>query len=259
MRISESGFISTAAGRFGAHAHSDEHEFHFIVDGTGDFRNQKKRHPVTTRALVYSRPHEEHEFVRGGNCRKLSFYFIRFMPSAAEMKTMSLLQKCFMAGPLDGNDEMQAVFASLERKTNSANVHFKDSAAHQLMAFICELVGGGAVTPSAENRYVRDAVAYMRRTLNTTFDFPALVKELGITASYFDRLFKQHTGMPPRRYFLGLKMNTAKFLLRETDTPVYRIADDLSFSDEFHFSRMFKQFAGVPPKIYRDRFGRRGA
>jgi AraC-like DNA-binding protein len=45
-------------------------------------------------------------------------------------------------------------------------------------------------------------------------------------------------------------MNHAAVRLREPDSSVRQVADDLGFADPFHFSRVFRRVMGIPPRRY---------
>jgi len=87
-------------------------------------------------------------------------------------------------------------------------------------------------------------------------DLPALARSLGMSYSTFRRDFKHHTGDPPHRYSLKIRLNRARALLAESKRPVADIAAALGFSSPEYFSRIFKQAEGRSPSSYREHAAR---
>ncbi|MEK6793601.1 MAG: helix-turn-helix domain-containing protein [Spirochaetota bacterium] len=250
MTITDIGYISSRSG-FRLHAHEDEYEIHYLTEGAGVFINAEKRHRIEKRSLVFSRPKETHAYESEASTRRFSFYFVRFRFSNDESGLPQLLDRRFSA-PVSSGEDFRSFFEEMKHRAHSSNLHLKRAAELSLNAFIHARLGESAHTPE-ENRYVRTAIDIMERSVHATIDLPSLTNKLGITVSYFDRLFKKHRGVSPLTYYARLKIETASFLLRETDTPIYRIAEELSYTDEFHFSRAFKRIAGVSPREFRKR------
>ena len=78
-----------------------------------------------------------------------------------------------------------------------------------------------------------------------------LADELHISKSQLIRSFKKTHGTTPYEYFMTLKVNTAKVLLRDTKMQIREIAEKLSICDEHYFSALFKSRTGTTPRAYR--------
>lgn len=50
----------------------------------------------------------------------------------------------------------------------------------------------------------------------------------------------------------GIKLGNAKKLLISTDKPIYKIAAECGYENEFYFSKAFKQKEKVTPSRYRE-------
>ncbi len=75
-----------------------------------------------------------------------------------------------------------------------------------------------------------------------------------LSMNYFRRLFQRETGMSPKAYLdaLWLKSVTAK--LCNSREPVYLLARQSGFEDQYYFMRRFKVLTGVTPGEYRKRY-----
>ena len=66
------------------------------------------------------------------------------------------------------------------------------------------------------------------------------------------KAIKEETGKTFNELRQDLRLSRAADLLRQTDTPLQRIAMDLGYSDVSHFYRNFKSRYGMTPNQYRN-------
>jgi len=78
-----------------------------------------------------------------------------------------------------------------------------------------------------------------------------IARQLGISESHCNRLFKNVYGISPRHYLSNLVKEEAFRLLRDTALSVDRVSSLLGYRDIAHFSRQFKRWTGVSPRGYR--------
>lgn len=76
-------------------------------------------------------------------------------------------------------------------------------------------------------------------------------KHANMSSSYFSKAFKAVTGKTYSDYCKEIKIERTKTWLRESDYPIYLIANRLGFEDEKYFSRWFRDTAGMLPSEYR--------
>ena len=68
---------------------------------------------------------------------------------------------------------------------------------------------------------------------------------------HFHRLFKSAVGVSPSRYYINLRMNVARQLLRETKKSVVDVALDVDYTNPSHFAKLFRRETGLSPSDYR--------
>jgi len=78
-----------------------------------------------------------------------------------------------------------------------------------------------------------------------------IARQLGISESHCNRLFKKVYGVSPRQYLSGIIREEAIRLLRDTTLSVDHISNLLGYADIAHFSRQFKRWTGESPRSYR--------
>jgi transcriptional regulator GlxA family with amidase domain len=99
--------------------------------------------------------------------------------------------------------------------------------------------------------YVRRCVNLLSERMSEDARIEELAKELGISAAYLQRLFRQVHGMTIIDYLNRMRIERAKLLLLNTDDPVVEIAMEAGFNSRQHFTRVFTSLEGISPQEYR--------
>lgn len=250
MRVYDVGFSSGASIRHHDHRLSGLHEFHYFLEGEGEFWNGGQRSPLRPGTLFYSRPWEDHRASTPGP--RFRFYYLLFSVEADHEGLVTALGAQFPDRlPLVVGKAHAPVFEDIRRRSSSPEALVRRSADFRFLTLVCDLAGQGPSPAPLASRYVDEALGLMQASIHTGLDLDDLAGRLGIDKSYFVRLFKRAVGQPPMRYFLGLRLDTAKHRLRHGDESLRVIATDLGFHDEFHFSHQFKAYVGLSPQAFR--------
>lgn len=106
---------------------------------------------------------------------------------------------------------------------------------------------GGRLSPTV----LRRALEMIEAKLDTGLSIESLAKYCHMGVHRFTQLFRTSTGRSPYRYFLELRIDRAKHLLKETSLPLAEIAHELGFASQSHFSTTFRQHAQLTPRQYR--------
>ena len=100
-------------------------------------------------------------------------------------------------------------------------------------------------------RTVVDLINRLERSPTCFLTLQSAAKFVNLSPHHLSRVFKNHTGSTFTDYVTKKRIDRAMFLLRYTDQPVLRIANDLAFKPANYFSRAFKASVGVTPSDYR--------
>lgn len=73
----------------------------------------------------------------------------------------------------------------------------------------------------------------------------------GISRRQLERLFLKHLGCTPSRYYLKLRLDRARRLLKQTSCSIVDIAAMCGFSSAAHFSRCYRKHTGTAPRQQR--------
>jgi AraC-like DNA-binding protein len=78
---------------------------------------------------------------------------------------------------------------------------------------------------------------------------------MGLSSSQVHRRFQKVVGSSPMNWLRRERMNAAKRLLVQTDTPISEVALCCGYPDPLHFSREFRRVTGLSPTAFRDSRG----
>lgn len=102
---------------------------------------------------------------------------------------------------------------------------------------------------------VGQARDYLTAHYNEKITLDDLAARYAVSKYHFQKQFKHFIGYTPNEFLLQLRLNRAKELLRQTDSPVSQIACDVGIQNVSHFINLFKKQEGTTPMGYRNSFG----
>src|SRR6202035_3544559 len=98
---------------------------------------------------------------------------------------------------------------------------------------------------------LRKVTDLMVTHLEDEFSLIRLAREAEMSDFHFSRAYKRTTGLTPSQYFIHLRLEKARRLLRETNRSVIEIGLDVGYTSPSHFARIFRREVGIPPSEYR--------
>ncbi len=101
--------------------------------------------------------------------------------------------------------------------------------------------------------YVSAIQQYIGENYQEDIKLDVLAQYFSINKFYLQKLFKQHIGLSPNEYLARTRLDRAKQLLRTTDEPIIRIAQDVGYTSTY-FDSIFKKYEGITPRAYRLRW-----
>ncbi len=106
-------------------------------------------------------------------------------------------------------------------------------------------------SPSLPGYKLRQITDWMAEHVDEEFNLDRLAAQAGLSKFYFNRLFKSAMGVSPSHYYITLRLDEARRLLRETKKSVVDIALDVGYSNPSHFAQLFRRVTGLSPSDYR--------
>ncbi len=100
-------------------------------------------------------------------------------------------------------------------------------------------------------KIIQNACFTIRENVEAEINFQSFAEDNHIGYSYFRKMFKKYTGVPPVQYHLDLKVLRAKEMLLYSDKSIKEISYALGFQSAYYFSRVFKSKLGLSPSEIR--------
>lgn len=96
-----------------------------------------------------------------------------------------------------------------------------------------------------------EIISYINNHFSENIRVEDLASRAGMSQFHFIRTFKKETGFTPHEYIANTRMATAKYLLKNTKSPIKDICFATGFSSESVFCGAFKRHQGITPAQYR--------
>ena len=95
------------------------------------------------------------------------------------------------------------------------------------------------------------ALELMHTTPETPWTLEMLASRAAMSRAAFAKRFKERVGQTMFAYLTALRMQRAQNLLRESNLPLYELANRVGYQSDLAFSKAFKKSIGVTPTSYR--------
>lgn len=101
-----------------------------------------------------------------------------------------------------------------------------------------------------------EAIGEMEGNLERPVSCADLASTVALSPRQLERLFRKHLGSSPTRYYLGLRLERAHFLLMQTSMSILNVALACGFVSASHFSKCYREYFGWSPSEERRSLGR---
>ncbi|MEG1323199.1 MAG: AraC family transcriptional regulator [Ruthenibacterium sp.] len=103
-----------------------------------------------------------------------------------------------------------------------------------------------------DKNYVDKAIGFLQKSLKTKIMLEDVCAYLGVSRSQLQKMFLLKTGRSVMQYLRELRIEEAKYMIRQKNANFTEISEQLCYSTIHHFSRQFKEIAGMSPTEYAD-------
>ena len=98
-------------------------------------------------------------------------------------------------------------------------------------------------------------IAEMEENLELPINCGELAERVGLSTRQLERLFRKYLNQAPTRYYLGLRLERARYLLLQTSMPILDVALACGFVSASHFSKCYREFFHRTPSEERRHVG----
>lgn len=101
--------------------------------------------------------------------------------------------------------------------------------------------------PAVRHGKLAQAIQIMDNNIEDPLRPDEIAAVVGLSTRQLERLFSQHMQVSPKRYYLGLRLEKARSLLRQTDMSVTDVCVASGFRSLSHFSKSYRVNFGLSP------------
>ncbi|MDD6213859.1 MAG: response regulator [Firmicutes bacterium] len=98
---------------------------------------------------------------------------------------------------------------------------------------------------------ISKAIDFIKERYNEQITRNDIAEYINVSPNYVSALFKKELNKTLVEFINQTRIENAKRMLRETDDKIYKIADDVGFTDVYYFSKTFKTVTGYTPSEWR--------
>ena len=98
-----------------------------------------------------------------------------------------------------------------------------------------------------------EAVTLMEANIEEPLSTDDLAYHVGVSRRHLERLFKKHLQTVPSKYYLELRLEQARQMLRQSDKPALQVGLACGFSSASYFSTAYRNHYGITPREERKR------
>ncbi|MBO5481560.1 MAG: AraC family ligand binding domain-containing protein [Clostridia bacterium] len=234
----------------------DPYLFHFIVSGEGIFRiGDKTYHLGANQGFLI--PDSSIIYYQADKKNPWHYCWLSMQGTAAKTffseLSLSAEQPIYTARP-DNN-----IYAHIKALLQTAKTSKHDPYATMSLFYRCfsELKAANATNTDADPnpmqaQYAQAAQQYISANYHLeNLHIEDIADHIGINRSYLTRLFTKYYNMNPQEYLIRCRMNKAKTLLLQTNSPISVVARSVGYPDVYTFSKMYKKIFGVSPSNHK--------
>jgi len=98
-----------------------------------------------------------------------------------------------------------------------------------------------------QNAKVLSIIEFMEANISEPLSLVEIARYVGLSRRQIERLFHQHMGRSPARYYLEIRLDRARHLLAQSALPVVDVAIACGFVSASHFSKCYREMYGKSP------------
>jgi AraC-like DNA-binding protein len=228
----------------------NEYQINYVTNGAGIYENKTGKYHIKPGTLLITRPGVWHRYKPQIKTGWIENY-IGFNGSIAD-QILNNTSLCSYKPVIHiGNrGEFIDTYYKIFEYIKDEKPGYQQVCAGMIMKLFGYMVSVEKQKSFSEKRIeqiIQKACFLIRENVDTEFDLKEFAEINSIGYSYFRKMFKKYTGLPPIQYQLDLKIMRGREILLTTNKSVKEISYGLGFQSAYYFSRAFKKKLGVSP------------
>ena len=232
----------------------NEYQINYITGGEGVYENQGGKFKISPGSLIFTRPGEWHRYRPKKSTGWVEHYVGFTGYIAHQMFGRPWFTQKNSIVEVGHREEILDTYYKIFDYALEEKPGYQQVVAGMIMkmlGFIVSFDKQKDFSGKRVEKIIQNACFTIRENVESDINFQSFAEENNIGYSYFRKMFKKYTGVPPVQYHLDLKILRAKEMLLYTDKSIKEISYDLGFQSIYYFSRIFKSKLGVSPSEIR--------
>ncbi len=121
-----------------------------------------------------------------------------------------------------------------------------------LCGLICASQSAFALGPPDMTGIVQQTVHFIHAHLRENLSVKRLAARVQVSDTHLIRLFRAELNVSPHEYVVQIRINRARYLLKNTDLPIHVISNEVGYQVETSFTAAFTRRVGLSPRKFRN-------
>ncbi|MHB1453520.1 MAG: AraC family ligand binding domain-containing protein [Saccharofermentanales bacterium] len=257
LSITTLGHQDCSPSHFFGPAIRDYFLIHFVVSGSGIYKNQTGTYEIREGDIFLIRP-AELTYYRADVSTPWTYYWVGF----DGFKAKGLLSDSGFAPdrPVispSSADRLAGVF--MQMNSIAAARRSSELGCLGTLYLIFHLLASDNAPDAAAGdakvgtrEYFNKAILFFEQNYPYKIEIEKLSRNIGLDRTGLFRAFIRESGISPREYLIRFRIGKACELLHKTSLAVSEIAESVGMPNVSHFSDIFKSRKGLSPRVYRN-------
>ena len=230
-----------------------EFQIQYISEGEGTFVTYDRTFAVRPGSVIFVFPGQRHNYRPSKETGWIEYWVGFNGHFFNSLVQEGILTKEHTYLEIGVRDSIINIFEEIFDEVHAQRPFYQIKACSGIMSLIAELITfeRRKDQPDYFQSIVEKAKILMENNIFHTINLSGISRQLGLSASRFNAIFKNYTSMSPYQYFIHIKINRAKGLLEHENLSVKEVAHKLGFEDQYYFSRLFKLKTGIAPSVWK--------
>jgi AraC family L-rhamnose operon transcriptional activator RhaR/AraC family L-rhamnose operon regulatory protein RhaS len=124
----------------------------------------------------------------------------------------------------------------------------------QIIVYLCRIYLNENNTGTIKLISIGRVINYLETHYEEDISLDLLSELSYLSKSSLIRHFQNSTGKTPIQYLMKLRIDKAKFFLKNSDLNITEISYKVGMNDSNYFSKLFKEITGFTPKEFRNKY-----
>ncbi|AXX91048.1 AraC family transcriptional regulator [Malaciobacter molluscorum LMG 25693] len=234
------------------HFHHDIFSIGAVIRGKREYKNRDNLYEISKNDLAIVNPNVIHSC----NCLQShkSEYYMLYINKHWICDILNFKEYLDFKDELIHDDKLFNEFINVCETIFSNRLYLEKEL--KLIDFISKIYENYSEVKSSKiknNTKIDSLVKFLEENVKENITLEQLSKNFNLSKFYIIKLFKKEFGISVYSFFLNLKIELAKKLLKK-DLTIVEVALECGFYDQSHFHRNFLKITASTPKEYKDNF-----